>query len=426
MNDEKSLSIKVNPTSNTAITTLIMLANAHYEKAMEILEQMGIEKETIFHGVDPADMVNRPSDIVRELRYVALNRTIEESGLNVLMDLPCGYTPKVFEFTEKGMQYIGCDLPAVINDFSPIIASMTDEEQKKKIHFQVVDVTNYESMKAAADKANGPVCIATEGLTIYLTPEEMKQLLVNIRRILAEKGGCWLSADAETLEYHMAVYKAVAGDRAMEFLLAARKGFSGQSDTDLHKNNASVVNNTGGKMSVDYGKIEAQYKSTGLLVEKIPYYRDDIKLQLFDAMTQEEIEKLKENMKHVNVWKVTADPDFREKSGTADSSVIPVDPDLPFDVKSSLNDGVLEVNIQGRMDTITAPEVLKQFQEAGEGITDIHVDVSKMDYVSSAGLRVLLIMYKSLEDKERFVMTGINEAVREIIKTTGFDQFFLK
>ncbi len=45
-------------------------------------------------------------------------------------------------------------------------------------------------------------------------------------------------------------------------------------------------------------------------------------------------------------------------------------------------------------------------------------------HVSSAGLRVLLIMYKSLEDKERFVMTGINEAVREIIETTGFDTIF--
>ena len=74
-------------------------------------------------------------------------------------------------------------------------------------------------------------------------------------------------------------------------------------------------------MSVDYGKIEAQYKSTGLLVEKIPYYRDDIKLQLFDAMTKEEIEKLKENMKHVNVWKVTADPDFKEDEAAADCPV---------------------------------------------------------------------------------------------------------
>lgn len=424
MYDEKNLSIKVNPTSNTAVTTLILLANAHYEKALEILEQMGVKKEEIFHGVDPSDMVNRPTDIVRELRYVALNRTIAESGLNVLMDIPCGYTPRVFDFTEKGMHYIGCDLPAVINDFSPIIASMTDEEQKKKIDFEVVDVTNYVSMKAAADKAEGPVCIAMEGLTVYLSPEEMDQLMTNIRRILVEKGGCWLSSDAETFEYHMAVYKAVAGDRAMELLMAARKGFGGQSDTDLHKNNASVVKNSDGKkMAVDYEKIEAKYKSKGLLVEKIPYYRDDLKLRLFDAMTEEEIEKLKENMKHVNVWKITADPEFKED---ADTSEMPVDPDLPFEVKSSFSDGSFEVSIQGRMDTITAPQVLKQFQEVGEGISAIHVDVSKMAYVSSAGLRVLLMMYKSLEDKDKFKMTGISAAVREIIKTTGFDEFFIK
>ena len=135
MDKEKELNTQVNPTSNTAITTLIMLANAGYERALSILEKMGVDKEKIFHGIDKNDMINRPSDIVRELRYVALNRTIEESGYHILMDLPCGYTPKVFDFIEKGMHYIGCDLPAVINDFAPIIDSMSNEEQKKKIDF---------------------------------------------------------------------------------------------------------------------------------------------------------------------------------------------------------------------------------------------------------------------------------------------------
>ena len=125
----------------------------------------------------------------------------------------------------------------------------------------------------------------------------------------------------------------------------------------------------------------------------------------------------------MNVWKITADPEFKED---ADTSEMPVDPDLPFEVKSSFSDGSFEVSIQGRMDTITAPQVLKQFQEVGEGISAIHVDVSKMAYVSSAGLRVLLMMYKSLEDKDKFKMTGISAAVREIIKTTGFDEFFIK
>jgi len=48
-----------------------------------------------------------------------------------------------------------------------------------------------------------------------------------------------------------------------------------------------------------------------------------------------------------------------------------------------------------------------------------------MVYVSSAGLRVLLMMYKSLEDKSRFKMTGVSKEVREILETTGFDQLLL-
>ena len=420
MNNEKELNIKVNPSSNTAITTLIMLANANYPQAIAILEKMGIKKETVFRGADPSDMINRPSDIVRELRYVALNRTIEECGFKYLIDLPCGYTPKVFEMTEKGMDYIGCDLPAVINDFAPVIDSMTTEEQKKHISFEIVDVTNYESMKAAADKADGPVCIATEGLTVYLDINEKKKLFENIRRILLEKGGCWLNSDAETLEYYMAVYKAIAGDRAMELIKASRKGFSEQSDTDLHKSNSAV---TSEDMRVDYGKLVAMYERMGLAVEKIPYYRDDLSLHLFESMTGEEIAKLKENIKKVNVWKITAavSGDTSEKSPQTSSA------DLPFEVSSSLEEGVFSAEIQGRMDTITSPELLKRFREAGEGgmIERINLDVGRMTYISSAGLRVLMIMYKSLSDKNGFVMTGVTDDVREILETTGFDRLLL-
>ena len=49
-----------------------------------------------------------------------------------------------------------------------------------------------------------------------------------------------------------------------------------------------------------------------------------------------------------------------------------------------------------------------------------------MVYVSTAGLRVLLMMYKSLENKDNFEMTGVSDEVREILETTGFEQFLLK
>jgi anti-anti-sigma factor len=117
---------------------------------------------------------------------------------------------------------------------------------------------------------------------------------------------------------------------------------------------------------------------------------------------------------------------FWELTVAENTVVKTADSNLPFKVVSEVKNGVFDVSIQGRMDTITAPELLKQFQDAGNGFKGIHVDVSRMAYVSSAGLRVLLMMYKSLENKDNFEMTGVSEAVREILETTGFDQFFLR
>lgn len=92
---------------------------------------------------------------------------------------------------------------------------------------------------------------------------------------------------------------------------------------------------------------------------------------------------------------------------------------------SICDNGVFCVEIQGRMDTITAPELLEEFKKAEGSIEAVKVDVSNMSYVSSAGLRVLLIMYKSLQDKSRFEMTGVRPLVKEILESTGFDQFLL-
>ena len=53
---------------------------------------------------------------------------------------------------------------------------------------------------------------------------------------------------------------------------------------------------------------------------------------------------------------------------------------LPFELESSVKDGVFTVSIQGRMDTITAPKLLERFQEAGEEVSEINVDVSHMSF----------------------------------------------
>ena len=93
-----------------------------------------------------------------------------------------------------------------------------------------------------------------------------------------------------------------------------------------------------------------------------------------------------------------------------------------------LKDHRFQASLRGRMDTITAPELLKTWEavKVSQKITAIAIDCSDLQYVSSAGLRVLLLMYKSSENKDDFRMTGVTDAVREILETTGFHQFLMR
>ncbi|MBQ6123202.1 MAG: STAS domain-containing protein [Clostridia bacterium] len=81
----------------------------------------------------------------------------------------------------------------------------------------------------------------------------------------------------------------------------------------------------------------------------------------------------------------------------------------------------LSIALSGRLDTITAPNLLTFFEKAqAERPADaVTVDCGRLDYISSAGLRVLLIMHKACAGG--VTLRGANEVVTEILSQTGFD-----
>ncbi len=99
--------------------------------------------------------------------------------------------------------------------------------------------------------------------------------------------------------------------------------------------------------------------------------------------------------------------------------------DLPFAVNSSVTEGKRVMKVQGRVDTLTATRLLKTFQEASHQTNSIELDVEKMPYISSAGLRVLLIMRKSVKDPSCFKLFHVQPAVEKVLKITGFDRLLL-
>ncbi len=425
MSTEKELYERANPVSKTAITTLAQRAAAGYEKAAEILKRLDVDMEYYKNSAVTDERIRNVGILIHELRHVAMNRTIEETGIDNVFDLPCGYSQRVFEMLELGKSYVGGDLPAVINSFVPVVNEMLTDEEKKRVAFKVTDATNYESLEKAVAHIDGPICIPMEGLTVYLNKEEKTRLFSNMKRLLAKKGGCWLSADVETMAYYRAGIGAFAESKeeAQKMINAFLSAFSTQSDSDIlgtvliERKDKNASGLSGG---FDFDAMEKVYNAYGLKVERIPYYRDDLELKMFSKLTPAQIAKLKALIKQVHIWKITSDPNV----SIDDSKQISYE-EGAYSSSFRNASGRLQIKLCGRVDSITAPAFLKAWEEevGTDKVDSVVIDCADLTYISSAGLRVLLIIKKALPDNE-FILHNVNEPVMEILDTTGFSDLF--
>ncbi len=91
-----------------------------------------------------------------------------------------------------------------------------------------------------------------------------------------------------------------------------------------------------------------------------------------------------------------------------------------LNVNKTIEDKKAVLTAEGRLDTVTAPEMEKVIAEVLPGITELIFDFEKLDYISSAGLRVLLSAQKAMNKQGEMKVCHVNEAVMEILEVTGF------
>ena len=91
-----------------------------------------------------------------------------------------------------------------------------------------------------------------------------------------------------------------------------------------------------------------------------------------------------------------------------------------MDIRKELTENRRDVAVSGRLDTTTAPELDAALREALPGVKELVLDFSALDYISSAGLRVLLSAQKTMSKQGSMKLTGVNESVMEVFEITGF------
>ena len=89
-------------------------------------------------------------------------------------------------------------------------------------------------------------------------------------------------------------------------------------------------------------------------------------------------------------------------------------------IEKITNGKELIITVTGRLDTVTAPELEKEIKENVAGIEKLVLDFTSLDYISSAGLRVILAAQKIMNKQGEMIVKNVNETVAEIFDITGF------
>lgn len=91
-----------------------------------------------------------------------------------------------------------------------------------------------------------------------------------------------------------------------------------------------------------------------------------------------------------------------------------------MEIIKNKNENTFEITLQGRLDTTTAPQLEEVITGELDGVEVLTLDFLKLDYISSAGLRVLLAAQKKMNKQGRMSIKNVNSDINEVFEITGF------
>ena len=91
-----------------------------------------------------------------------------------------------------------------------------------------------------------------------------------------------------------------------------------------------------------------------------------------------------------------------------------------LNINKTIKNGKAVFALDGRLDTVTAPDLEKALKDSLDGVSELTLDFAGLEYISSAGLRVLLSTQKIMSCKGGMKIKNVNETIMEIFEVTGF------
>ena len=405
--NDYSIMAQANPIFLTAKTAVCLMAQAKIPGADAVVRSLKMENSELLQVLaGSAEILGNA--LVVEAKYRVMCSLIERSGYHTCVDLPCGYTPKALRLTDRGLKFVGLDLPIVVQEVEPVMRSLAAHPDR--MAFYPVDATNYASMEAALKEAAGPLCITTEGMMMYFTESELEAVVSNISTLLEVHGGSWITPDPEFFVQFVLSFRSVFGEDSLKKLVTSGNAAMKQSGV-ANLTNSFILDPADHSGSAQ--RTEAFLSRYGLKAEKLNLAEYLPELSMYRFLTPEQILRYKEAMKDCRYWVITLDGSRKRREDAAQKG-------QSFAMSYKLENRMFRVSLCGRLDSITAPELLLAWEteKSASVIEEAHVDCAGLEYISSAGIRVLRTIQEN--SYRGVVLTHVSPSLKDLLEQEGF------
>ncbi len=232
----------------------------------EIAEAVGAEQTARQLLGDALLAVGKRSPVIFEVRYKSINHGLKKAGIDNVMELACGLSPRGLEIASRGGVYVGTDLPDMYAESSPITMEIASRMNisPANLHLQPANVLSKDEMEDAAAHFNGQrFAVCNEGLLPYLNMREKATMAENIHALLSSNRSCWITTDVAFKEIRGKI-AATLGPEAKNILQSALRNITSQTERNITDNDYS-------------SKSEAMkfYEVAGFEIEEYPMYSGD-------------------------------------------------------------------------------------------------------------------------------------------------------
>lgn len=376
---------KINPVITSAGYSLTGLAGCGIPAAVSLRDRLAPVLSGMAAETDGNDSKDKTSVISLEFRYRAINRAIEKTGIRNVLDLGCGFSPRPLELAELGYNVLGADLPAIIQAIGPVAEALAGDAASR-ISYVEVDATNAASLSDAADSLGDELIIVTEGLLPCLTESELWTVVENIRTTLLRHGGVWITYDFNG---------DLSGDKC--------------ADKDKDMPPAWMIGT------------DILYE-LHLKEDTLPFYDGSYDIASLSLISDEAAEACKDTYSACRLSVISEDDSTPAIDRLA---ALFTTQDGTLSIRHEIINGILRISLKGRLDSLTSKDLLDFYEEEVKknSFRKIQLDFKELDYISSAGLRVLLIMYKGTPNHDVKLM-NIGTEVFSVLEMTGYSDIF--